>query len=81
MFNNKLEEALQQVEMAERNLLDAQGNNDPQHYQRAAQDIHYAQALLTSIHDSMMSAPEEEQKQYLHAKERMRILQEAHSSL
>jgi hypothetical protein len=80
-MNNGLEEALKQVEMAERNLLDAQGNNDPQHYQRAAQDIHYAQALLNSIHDSMLHASAEEQKKYQRAQEMMRLLEEAHASL
>lgn len=81
MENRILDEALKQVEMAERNLLDAQGNNDPQHYQRAGQDIRYAQALLNDIHESIMNASEEEQKKYHHAQELMRLLEEAHSTL
>ncbi|WP_421384925.1 hypothetical protein ACOJQI_09180 [Bacillus salacetis] len=80
-MNNNLEEALKQVEMAERNLLDAQGNNDPQHYQRAAQDIHYAQSLLNNLHASMSEASPEEQKKYHRAQEMMRLLEEAHASL
>jgi hypothetical protein len=80
-MNNELEEALKQVEMAERNLLDAQGNNDPQHYQRASQDIHYAQALLNSIRDSILNASEEDRKKYRRAQEMMRLLEEAHASL
>jgi hypothetical protein len=81
MAANSLEEALQQVEMAERNLLDAQGNNDPQHYQRAQQDIRYAQELLNNIHGSMTSASPEDQKKYHRAQEMMRLLEEAQSSL
>ncbi|WP_409253965.1 hypothetical protein V1502_08725 [Bacillus sp. SCS-153A] len=81
MLNDKLKEALKQVEMAERNLLDAQGNNDPQHYQRAAQDIHYAQTLLSTLNDAIAGAPHKEQKQYHRAMEKMRLLAEAHSSL
>ncbi|RIW38446.1 hypothetical protein D3H55_02610 [Bacillus salacetis] len=78
---DSLKEALQQVEIAERNLLDAQGNTDPQHFQRATQDVHYAQTLLNSIHDTMLKANQEDQKEYHRAQERMRLLEEALASL
>jgi hypothetical protein len=80
-MTNTLEDALKQVEIAERNLLDAQGNNDPQHYQRASQDIHYAQALLNSIHDFIGKTPLEEQEKYHRAQERMRLMEEVLASL
>ncbi|MGM0844747.1 MAG: hypothetical protein ACQEUT_07190 [Bacillota bacterium] len=81
MINNELQEALKQVEIAERNLLDAQGSNDPQHYQRAALDIHFAQSLLNSIRDSMVNASQEDQHQYHRAQEMMRLLEETHATL
>ncbi|MGF2615905.1 hypothetical protein FZC84_07470 [Rossellomorea vietnamensis] len=81
MINQNLNEALKQVDIAERNLLDAQGNNNPEHYQRASLDIHYAQSLLNSLHDSIHSASQEEQKLYYRAQEMMRILEETHGSL
>ncbi|MGD6803718.1 hypothetical protein FZC79_00200 [Rossellomorea vietnamensis] len=81
MISQKLKEALIQVDIAERHLMDAQGNNDPQHYQRASLDIHYAQSLLNSVHDIIHDASQEEQQQYHRAQEMMRILEETQASL
>jgi hypothetical protein len=76
-YKGNFQEALEQLELAKQSMVDAQGNNDPQHFQRADQQIKYAQQLMNT------SQPhnEQEKKLYTRSQDMLRQLEETDQSI
>ncbi|MRG86364.1 hypothetical protein [Salinibacillus xinjiangensis] len=81
MTNQQFQEAINSVHDAERAVLDAQGNTDPEHYQQAQQHLFRAQKLLNELEHNHHSGNEEETRQLQHARELLKHLLEAQNSI
>ncbi|MFD2682165.1 hypothetical protein [Bacillus seohaeanensis] len=76
-YNGNFQEALEQLELAKKSMLDAQGYNDPQHFQRADQQIKYAQQLMNTTRP----VTEDEKKLLIRSQDMLRQLEEIDQSI
>ncbi len=81
LHDQPLQEAMKQLEIAHKNVIEAQGTTDAQHFQRAQQNIKLAEELLNKAQHSRSEDDPEINKQYTRAQDLLRLIEETQNSL
>ncbi|SFB28171.1 hypothetical protein SAMN04488072_1138 [Lentibacillus halodurans] len=76
-----MQSAIDAVFEAERSVTQAQGNNNPQDFQKSQQELMRAQQLLREVRQKGYSGTAEQKHQFQRAEENLRILMEAQNAI